>query len=286
MGAAPESTAPRITMRELLDRYDALFLDAYGVLVAERGAIAGAAELLTYLDRAQRNFLILTNDASRTPAETAAHFRELGLAVATERILTSGELLKHYFATHDLIGGRCIVLGAERAKNFVRGLGVELVAASAEADPHAVIICGTRGYDLLDEVEETLSAIYRSFDAGRAVHLVCPNPDIVYPKGHEAYGLAAGAVAHLIESGLDARYPHAGRRFVRLGKPHAPIFEAALARTQARRPVMIGDTLATDIAGALACGIDATLVSTGISRASQVGGASARPTWILDSLAI
>jgi len=41
---------PQVTIDELIDRYDALLLDAYGVLVNGDGALPGAAELVATLN--------------------------------------------------------------------------------------------------------------------------------------------------------------------------------------------------------------------------------------------
>ena len=54
------------------------------------------------------------------------------------------------------------------------------------------------------------------------------------------------------------------------GKPEGGLFEEALRRTGAKRPLMIGDRIDTDIVGALLCGIDALHVLTGISGLGDV----------------
>jgi ribonucleotide monophosphatase NagD (HAD superfamily) len=52
------------------------------------------------------------------------------------------------------------------------------------------------------------------------------------------------------------------------GKPHLPIFAAALTRARdvgrAQRPLVVGDGLETDIKGANAAGLDALFVMDGI----------------------
>ena len=65
-----------------------------------------------------------------------------------------------------------------------------------------------------------------------------------------------------------------------VGKPNAPILRAALARAGGGRPLMIGDRLDTDIAGAVTMGWDSLLVLTGIStpRATSAPSGSPRPT--------
>ena len=60
-----------ITIETLIDRYQVLLLDAFGVLVHSSGTLAGAAELITELNRSAKPYYILTNDASRLPATAA-----------------------------------------------------------------------------------------------------------------------------------------------------------------------------------------------------------------------
>ena len=90
----------------------------------------------------------------------------------------------------------------------------------------------------------------------------------------------------LIEAALQLRYQnHDGLRFVRLGKPHAAIFEQAFKNSGTRDMIMIGDQLETDIRGAKAFGIDCALIDTGVT---QIGAAGLpgylRPSYRLTTL--
>ena len=118
------------TIGALLDRYDALLIDAYGVLVDARGLLPGAAALLAELTRRQTPFAIVTNDASRSPATYAARFAAHGVSVAPERVVTSGSLLPGYFRERGLAGARTCVLGTADSVAYVRqGGGVPIAPA-------------------------------------------------------------------------------------------------------------------------------------------------------------
>jgi ribonucleotide monophosphatase NagD (HAD superfamily) len=71
------------------------------------------------------------------------------------------------------------------------------------------------------------------------------------------------------------------------GKPELPLHEEAVRRTGARRPLVVGDRLDTDIEGANRAGVDSLLVLTGVCTPSELIGASyrLRPTYISESLA-
>ena len=121
------TSPPEISVEELLGRYDVFFIDAYGVLVSSGGALPGAASFLRRLAAAGKESLIVSNDASRSPATSAARYGRFGLPVEADRILTSGLLLGDHFAAAGLRGARCIVLGTDDSEAYVRDAGGEVV---------------------------------------------------------------------------------------------------------------------------------------------------------------
>lgn len=282
------------TIEALVARYDALLLDAYGTLVDTVGALPGAIALIDRLERESKPYLVLTNDASKLPETAAARYRRFGLRIPPERILSSGLLLDAHFAAHGLQGARCAVLGPPDSAAHVRRAGGTVVPVASTFD---VLVLGDEsGFDFLAGMDAALSALYAHVDAGHAVHLVVPNPDLVYPASANGYGFAAGSMALLLETALALRYPHRqDLRFVRLGKPHASMFAAATALLGTRDAVMIGDQLDTDIRGAADYGLDTALVAGGVSVAVAAGDspaiassarntASLAPTYLLRSL--
>jgi ribonucleotide monophosphatase NagD (HAD superfamily) len=66
------------------------------------------------------------------------------------------------------------------------------------------------------------------------------------------------------------------------GKPERPLLDAAVARVGARRPLVIGDRLNTDIAAAAHAGLDSLMVLTGVSTVDDLLGTevSLRPTYV------
>ena len=258
-----------ITLETLIDRYEVLLLDAYGVLVHSSGTLAGAAELITRLNRTAKPYFILTNDASRLPATAAAGFHSMGLAIEADRIITSGALLKGYFAENRLAGSRCVVLGPEDSLHYVDLAGG--VAVSPEEEFDVLVIADESGFPFLETVDIVLTGLIRKLDHGENIHLVLPNPDLIYPKSDQSFGITSGGIALILEAALHQRYP--GRNdlhFNRLGKPHAVIFKEALRRSGTRNMVMIGDQLVTDIHGAHAFGLDSVLVGSGITSTEAI----------------
>lgn len=275
---------PTTYIDDLLARYDTLLLDAYGVLVTANGALPGAAELIQRLEDSGQPYFIVTNDASRLPAGIAERLTGLGLPVDGSRIITSGELLKPYFEAHGLVGCTTAVLGPEDSRAYVEAAGGHVVAPD---EPFEVLAtCDDRGTPFLEGANQALSTAYAQLERGITPRLVDPNPDLIAPHGNGQFGFTAGALALLIEQGLALRYPQrcCDLTFDRLGKPETPLFEAAIRRAGTTNVVMVGDQLATDIAGANAAGIDSVLIAGGVASGDQPG-AGTRPTWIMPPLA-
>ncbi len=65
-----------------------------------------------------------------------------------------------------------------------------------------------------------------------------------------------------------------------VGKPSRPLFEAAQQVTGARAPLVVGDRLDTDVAGATAMGWDSLLVWTGASQPGELLKSVHLPTYV------
>lgn len=280
-------TVPHITAREILEQYDALLIDAYGVLVHSDGAFEGASTFIEHLKETQKPFVVITNDASRNSVTASASYESKGVHIPAERIITSGSLITSYLIENQLQGARCIVLGTEDSKNFVREAGATVVGPMDTDDVDVVLVCDDAGFPFLETVEAVISMLFRRFDAGKETRLLVANPDLIYQKNEHNVGLASGSIAMLIEQALQLRFLHDQFQFVRLGKPHPPIFEEAFKITQTRNMILLGDQLRTDICGANTYGIDSALVATGLVQLEEREIPDIwYPTYILPSLAV
>lgn len=277
--------APRATtIGELLDRYDGLLLDAFGVLVEVGGLVPAGRRLLQALAARGTPHAIVTNDASRS---LALHVRRLEGLVPVTHIVTSGALLVDYFASRGLVGTRTCVLGTDDSVAYVRAAGGVPVPLAPGMELDVLAVCDDGGTPFLDGIDLALSAVVRAIDAGRRPALVLPNPDLIYPKGGGELGITAGAMGLVIEAALARRFPALGVTFDRLGKPAPHLFVEAARRLgiAPARLCAIGDQLETDIAGACAAGIASALIA-GISRwdpATEVSAAIA-PTYLLATI--
>jgi HAD superfamily hydrolase (TIGR01459 family) len=280
------ASAQRTSVSALIERYQVFFLDAYGVLVASRGALPGAAAFLQRLHDARRPTFILSNDASRSVSTSLARYQGFGLPLTREQIITSGMLLREHFAARGLQGAPTIVLGTKDSEDYVREAGGQVVAASDES-AEVLVVADDDGYEFLDTINEVVTVLFHRLDRGLPTHLVLPNPDLLFPRGPRAYGVTSGAIAAMLEGVLRLRDPAGALRFVPLGKPHAPIFAAGMERSpvqDVRQVVMVGDQLVTDIRGAADFGLDSVFVESGVGRLAEAGAHGVMPTWVVASV--
>lgn len=272
---------PETSIAELLDSYDGLLIDAYGVLVHASGAFPGAGSFLERLHDRSFPYIVVTNDSSRLPKTAADKYQNFDLPIETERVLTSGALIEPYFEAHDLEGARCVVLGPEDSETYVRRAGGELVDVR-EDDFDVLVLGDDAGFPFRETMDAALTQLIQRFDASDPPRLVLPNPDLIYQQGPQTFGFAVGSMADMFERVLAERYPSRRPTFARLGKPHGPIYEQACRQLGTDDVAMLGDQLATDIAGANRAGIDSVLVAGGVTNLeTALADTDVRPDFIL-----
>lgn len=274
---------PEIQIDELIQIYDALLFDAYGVLINSSGPLPKSNSIIDKLNSIKKPYLILTNDSSRSIEASSLRYGEFGLDIPTERIITSGSLIQNYFSKNNLINQSCCVLGTDDTFEYVKKAGGLLVSAD---DTFQVLVIGAiSGYPFVETTSALISKLFSIIDSQNTIELILMNPDLLYPKTEDSFGLAAASLATIIEEALTLRYPmNENLTFTKLGKPYMPIFEKAFAMTKTRNMVMIGDQLHTDIQGAKNFGIDSVLMETGISSLSSDIPDHLQPTYRMKNL--
>lgn len=245
------------------DGYDLLLLDLDGTVYRGVEPVPGAVEALTGTDMAR---MFVTNNASRRAPEVADKLHGMGVAAEAEQVMTSAQAAAALLAEQVPAGSAVLVLGAPALAAEVSYAGLVPVERADQA-PVAVV----QGFDPdLDWRRLAEGAL-----AVRAGALwVASNVDSTLPSER---GLLPGN-----GSLVAALRTATGQEPVVAGKPAAMIMEHAVQRAGARRPLAVGDRLDTDIAGAVAAGLDALLVLTGVSSAADVlhAGAAHRPRYI------
>ncbi|BAS08389.1 uncharacterized 45.4 kDa protein in thiaminase I 5'region [Arthrobacter sp. Hiyo4] len=83
----------------LISLFDALLADLDGVVYAGQHAIPGAVDSLQQLEGLGIGLGYVTNNASRTPAQVAAHLRELGAPADDDQVVSSSQAAAELLAS-------------------------------------------------------------------------------------------------------------------------------------------------------------------------------------------
>jgi len=259
--------------RAPLDGVDLVLADLDGVVYKGADAIPYAVDSLNTIAETTRVGYI-TNNASRTDATVAEHLSDLGLRVQPSDVVTSPQAAVRLLAEHVPAGSSILVIGGDGLVDEVQKAGFE-VTRSAEDEPAAVIQGFAPELGWADLAEASFALQGRT-DAERP--WIATNTDWTIPV---ARGIAPGNGTL-----VSAVHTAVGRLPLVAGKPERAIFDEAVARFGATKPLFIGDRLDTDVLGANRAGIESVLVLTGIDGGKQLLSADAdsRPTYILSDL--
>ena len=242
-------------LRDLVDGVEVILSDIWGVVHNGLESFPEACEALhTYRQRG--GTVILITNAPRPADSVQRQLRKLGVADETyDAIVSSGDLTRHFVADHP--GKKMFWLGPDRDSSIYRGLD----AVTAPLEQADYIVCTGLFDDETESAEDYRAMMLQARE--RKLPLVCANPDIVVERGDRLI-YCAGAVAEL--------YRELGGEVIFYGKPHRPIYERAMALAAERRGrptsldrvLAIGDSVRTDLTGALGFGIDCLFLTRGI----------------------
>ncbi|MFF4195824.1 HAD-IIA family hydrolase [Nonomuraea sp. NPDC001831] len=254
----------------LIDGYDTLLLDLDGVVYLGQHAVPGARQALEEAQGKGVRLAYVTNNASRTPAAIAAHLRELGIPAMAADVVTSAQAAARLVAERVAPGAAVLVVGGSGLRVAVRAHGLRPVSVAAES-PAAVVqgIAPGLSYALLSE---------GALAVRQGALFVASNGDSTMPTGRgELPG--NGAMVRVIAAATGVEPVYAG-------KPDPPLHRESMIRTGARRPLVVGDRLDTDIEGASNAGVESLLVFTGVATPLDVLTAAPRhrPTYLAEDL--
>ena len=272
---------------DLVGRYRVIFFDAYGVLKNARGVLQGVPELLSWLTRQGKDVYVITNDASRSPAQMAAAYThpEHGVLIPESKNISSGLLAKDFLRSK-VRTGRVAYLGKPSSAFYIESAGltpVHIGACKSNEELSAIALLDDEGFDWFRDLNLILNLMRRV-----SAPVIVANPDLVYPVNEQEVGLAVGSLASMLERIV-------GKAFVRFGKPDTMMFSHAFACAHENVPdlhkadvLMVGDTLETDIVGANTFGLDTALVLSGNTRAEQaammIQAKGIIPTYLCESV--
>ncbi|PFG33409.1 HAD-IIA family hydrolase [Sanguibacter antarcticus] len=235
----------------LVEAYDLGLVDLDGVTYAGHDPIAHAADGLALARRAGMRLVFVTNNASREPGSVSDQLSSLGIPAASDDVMTAAQACATLLGDHVAPGSRVLVVGGAGLVTAVTEAGY-VVVTSAEDQPAAVAQGFSPGLSWGDLAEAAYAV------AGGAVH-VASNLDLSLPTAR-GFAPGNGALVGAVSAAT-------GVKPFSAGKPAPTMYAMAVARAGAERPLVIGDRLDTDLAGARAGGYPGFHVLTGVSSA-------------------
>ncbi len=254
------------------DGHDALLCDLDGVVYAGDQAIDGAVATLNSLTAQGIPVAYVTNNASRAPETVSDHLVTLGISATADQVFSAaaaGVALLDELGLDS--GAPVLVVGSAHLRSLVEQAGHPVVDSALDG-PAAVI----QGFDPAVGWRHLAEAAYAIQNGAR---WVATNTDLTIPR---ADGVAPGngSLVQAVTQATGIVPPAAG-------KPEPQLFQWAAQQLGARRPLVVGDRLDTDILGGNRAGFTTALVLTGIDTRESIDRApdDHRPTVVVESLA-
>ena len=255
--------------RGLLERYEAIFCDVWGVVHDGWTAYPGAMRALTAF-RETGGVVVLVSNAPVPPDRVAQMLDQRAVPrTAWDAIVSSGGRALDHIRAAGLDAVYAIGPRQRDAAFFERLTARQVDLRDAEA-----LVCT----GLEDDERETVADYRPVLERARArdLQFICANPDLIVDVGGRHYP-CAGALAQA--------YEDMGGRVMWAGKPHPIAFAQAQARAEtilgsslaSSQILAIGDAIRTDLKSAEQAGVDALFIAAGIHRQDTMVGDAIDP---------
>jgi HAD superfamily hydrolase (TIGR01450 family) len=263
--------------------YDGYVFDLDGTIYLGDALLPGALATVEAVRASGARAVFLSNNPTRDPQMYADKLARLGIPTPLSDIVNPVVTVPAWLRTHHP-DAAVFVIGEEPLKRGVAGAGLRLSEDPEEID--VVVASYDRGFDY-----RKLQIAFDALWFHRRARLITSNPDRFCPFPGGRGEPDAAAVVAAIEACTQVRCS------ANLGKPGAEMLETVLDMLglPAGNCVMVGDRLSTDIAMAVAGGMDSALVLTGETTANAAAalhadgwaagdGSRAVPTWVIEDV--
>ena len=244
-----------------------LLLDMDGVIYRGSELIDGAADLIQTLVDQDIPFRFLTNNSQRTRRDVATKLQRLGLPVEEKHVYTCAMATARFLARQKP-HGTAYVIGEGGLMTALHHNGYSIV----DKDPDYVVVGEGRMLSF-----EQLETALRMILAGARLVATNLDPNCPTDKGMRP---GCGATVAMLEAA-------SGLKAFSVGKP-SPVMLTDACRDLGLpldRVIMVGDTMTTDILGAVQLGLRSVLVLTGTTSPGDLAQFAYQPDIVLKSIA-
>jgi HAD superfamily hydrolase (TIGR01450 family) len=229
--------------------YDVALLDLDGVVYVGPDAVPGVPDALAAARGAGMRLGFVTNNAARTPDEVAEHLTALGVPAAGDDVITSSQAAATVVSRLLGRGARILPVGGPGVAAALAAAGL-LVVDRAEDEPAAVVQGYGREVGWVQLAEAIVAVRNGARHVATNLDATIPSPRGPLPGN----GAMVGVVTAIT-----------GQAPLVTGKPDPAMHAECVRRTGARRPLVVGDRLDTDIEGARRAGAASLLVFSGVT---------------------
>ncbi|MEQ6121549.1 HAD-IIA family hydrolase [Reichenbachiella sp. MALMAid0571] len=220
-------------------------LDMDGVLYRGKELIDGAANFINNLLDQDIPFLFLTNNSSPTPKDLKVKLKKYGLEVDESHFYTCAMATVDFLSLNKPEGTAYVIgEGGILTALYKAGYGI------TSHDPDYVIVAEGRtiNYESLEVAQNMIL---------NGAHLIATNMDETCPTS-DGHRPGCGALVACLEKATF-------KKAYSVGKPSPFMMRAARKKLnlQTAQTIMIGDTMETDIKGAVELGFNSILVLSG-----------------------
>jgi 4-nitrophenyl phosphatase len=235
--------------RYLLGGLQGFAFDLDGTIWAGPSLLPGAAGLISALRSSGLPVVFASNSSRHGSDLLARRLTALGIAAGAADVVTALDLVGDEILRR-LGPVGVLPLGTEDLARVLEASGHEALPIDQWARARAVVVGNDPAFDF-----DRLRAASRAVAAGAAFFAV--NMDARFPVAEDEFDPGCGALAEAVAVA-------AGVRPIAIGKPHRPLFEVTIGRLgcEPRRAAMVGDNLASDIAGGRAAGMFTIWIDT------------------------
>ncbi len=254
-------------MSALAQQHDCLLLDLDGTVFRGHQATLGAVDTLAAVDC---RILFVTNNASRSAGQVAQHLCDLGFTAEPSDVVTSAQSAARLLAEQLPQGAKVLIVGTEALAAEVGAVGLAPVRQWSDA-PVAVVQGHSPETSWPDLAEAALAIRSGALWVAANVDKTLPSERGLLPGN--------GSMVAALRTATD-REPQVA------GKPSPVLMADAMSRGDFHTPLVIGDRLDTDIAGANASRLPSLMVLCGVNSAEDAIWAvpQQRPDYLAEDL--
>ena len=233
-------------LRQVQNKYDAFFIDLWGVIHNGIQLYPEAIDVLENLNKLNKRFVLLSN-APRPAKSVEKYLVNLKMdKIFLKNVFTSGEAALQSLKKN-IYGKKFYHIGPKRDNDLIVGLEKN----KTNIENCDFILCT----GLLENEESSLNFYKKFLKKYIKLKMVCTNPDLIVLRGIKRE-YCAGSIAKIFEE--------LGGEVVYFGKPYPEIYNFCINKNESI--LAIGDNIRTDIRGANKMNLDSLFITNGIHK--------------------